>query len=125
MEKVVEIDGKEVGFKASAATPYMYRSIFGRDLIKDMVALYNSYRVAEASTEYSPEEEKNAARLTAVDLQIFLNASWVMAREYDRSIPGVEEWLEGFEMFSIYKVFPVIIDLWGLNNKTLATPKKK
>lgn len=49
-----------------------------------------------------------------------------MARQYDGSIPdNVDEWLEQFEMFSIYKVLPAILELWSLNNKTTAVPKKK
>lgn len=36
----------------------------------------------------------------------------------------VEEWLDGFETFSIYEIFPVIVDLWSANMQTLATSKK-
>ena len=40
--KKIEIDGKEVEFKASAAIPRMYRIKFGRDIYKDLSQLEKS-----------------------------------------------------------------------------------
>ena len=37
--KNLEIDGKQVPFKASAAIPRIYRIKFGRDIYKDLSAL--------------------------------------------------------------------------------------
>lgn len=39
MTKKIEIDGKEVLFKASAAIPRIYRIKFQRDIYKDLSAL--------------------------------------------------------------------------------------
>ena len=36
MVKQIEIDGKQVAFKASAAIPRIYRIKFGRDIYKDL-----------------------------------------------------------------------------------------
>lgn len=36
-----------------------------------------------------------------------------------------EEWLDGFDTFSVYQVFPAIAQLWQANLKTTSTPKKK
>ena len=36
MEKRIQIDGKEVGFRASALTPRLYRHKIGRDMIQDL-----------------------------------------------------------------------------------------
>jgi len=35
-----------------------------------------------------------------------------------------EEWLDGFNTFSIYQVLPQIIELWGLNTQTDVQAKK-
>lgn len=35
-----------------------------------------------------------------------------------------EEWLDGFNTFSIYQVLPQLIELWGLNVKTDVEAKK-
>ena len=43
----------------------------------------------------------------------------------DHSIPGtIDEWLDQFEMFSIYEVLPEILELWGTNLITDVESKK-
>lgn len=50
------------------------------------------------------------------DLEIFENVAYIMAWHADPTIPGtIEEWLDEFEMFSIYQVLPEILELWGAN----------
>ena len=56
---------------------------------------------------------------------MFENIAYTMAKHADPAIPDdVEEWLDGFNMFSIYQVLPELIKLWGLNVKTDAEAKK-
>ena len=53
------------------------------------------------------------------------NIAFVMAKHADPSIPNTpEEWLDGFNTFSIYQVLPQLIELWGLNVKTDVEAKK-
>ena len=127
MKKVIKIDERDVGFKATALTLRLYRHFFGRDMISDMVKLKKAYEKASELPEDAAEEEKQEAQLSALDLEIFENAAWIMAWQYDKEAAGEEpgEWLDGFETFSIYEVFPVILELWSLNQKTTAEPKKK
>ena len=48
------------------------------------------------------------------DLEIFENVAYIMAFHADPSIPKtIDEWLEQFEMFSIYEILPEILELWG------------
>ena len=55
-----------------------------------------------------------------------MNVAYVMAWQYDNTIPSdPDEWLDQFEMFSIYMILPQIIELWGLNTEQLEKPKKK
>ena len=52
-------------------------------------------------------------------LEMFENIAFVMAKHADASIPNtLEEWLDGFNTFSIYQVLPQLIELWGLNVQT-------
>lgn len=127
MKKVIKIDEKEVGFKATALTPRLYRHFLGRDMISDMVKLKKAYRKAEELPEEATEEERQEAQLSVVDLEIFENAAWVMAWQYDAKKAGNDPnaWLDGFETFSIYEVLPEILILWDMNQQTTATPKKK
>ena len=115
MIKQIEIDGKQVSFKASAAIPRLYRMKFQRDIYKDMKAL-------EKSIGDNSEESSN---LDMFSLEMFENIAFVMAKHADASIPNTpEEWLDGFNTFSIYQVLPQLIELWGLNVQTDVEAKK-
>ena len=48
-----------------------------------------------------------------------------MALAADSTVPtDIDEWLDQFDMFSIYEVLPEIIELWGTNMQTDVTDKK-
>ena len=115
MIRNIEIDGKQVHFKASAAIPRIYRMKFQRDIYKDLRALEKS--VGDNSEESSS--------LDMFSLEMFENIAFVMAKHADASIPNTpEEWLDGFNTFSIYQVLPQLIELWGLNVQTDVEAKK-
>ena len=115
MIKQIEIDGKQVSFKASAASPRIYRMKFQRDIYKDLKAL-------EKSIGDNSEEGSN---LDMFSLEMFENIAFVMAKHADATIPNTpEEWLDGFNTFSIYQVFPQLIELWGINVQTDVEAKK-
>lgn len=115
MMKQIEIDGKRVSFKASAAIPRIYRMKFQRDIYKDLKAL-------EKSMGENSEESSN---LDMFSLEMFENIAFVMAKHADASIPNTpEEWLDSFNTFSLYQVLPQLIELWGLNVKTDVEAKK-
>ena len=115
MMKKIEIDGKEVAFRASAAIPRIYRLKFQRDIYKDLAAL-------EKAIGDNTEEGSN---MDLFSLEMFENIAYIMAKHADGSIPDTpEEWLDEFNTFSIYQVLPKIIELWGLNMKTEVEAKK-
>lgn len=115
IRRTIEIDGKEVAFKASAAIPRIYRLKFQRDIYKDISLL-------EKSLGDNSEEESN---LDLFSLEMFENIAFIMAKHADPSIPDeVEKWLDEFNTFSIYQVLPQLIELWGMNIKTDAEAKK-
>ena len=113
--KKIEIDGKEVLFRASAAIPRLYRIKFRRDIYKDLAQL-------EKAVDQNVEE---GSMLDTFSLELFENIAYMMARHADPTIPDTpEEWLEEFNTFSIYQVLPQIIELWGLNIESEAQSKK-
>ena len=115
MMKKIEIDGKEVAFRASAAIPRIYRLKFQRDIYKDLAAL-------EKAIGDNSEEVSN---LDMFSLEMFENIAYIMAKHADPSIPDTpEEWLDEFNTFSIYQVLPQIIELWGLNTRVDVEAKK-
>ena len=113
--KKIEIDGKEVLFRASAAIPRLYRIKFRRDIYKDLAQLEKAV----------DENVADGSMLDTFSLELFENIAFVMAKHADPSIPDTpEEWLEEFNTFSIYQVLPQIIELWGLNVETEVQNRK-
>ena len=116
MTKKIQIDGKDVVFKASAAIPRIYRLKFHRDIYKDL-------RDLEKSVGSSSAEESN---LDLLSLELFENIAYIMAKHAEpTTVPdSPEEWLDEFSTFSIYQVLPEIIELWGLNIQSEVESKK-
>lgn len=127
MDKIIRIDGKDVKFRATARTPRLYRGLLGRDMIQDMEKLKTAYNKAAKVSENASEEEKHDAQLSMVDLEIFENIAYIMARHARPDMPEktADEWLDSFNMFSIYQVLPELLQLWAINTATTSTPKKK
>lgn len=112
MEKIINVNGIDIKFKATASTTRRYREKFGKDLFKDIATLQKNIT------------DENG--LTIDDLTCFENVAYIMAWQADNTIsPDPDEWLDQFEMLSIYEVLPQLIELWGMNTAELVDVKKK
>lgn len=115
LKREIEICGKTIPFRSSATVPRLYRAKFKRDIFKDLSKLEKSYK---GKTEDGDEFQID-------DLEIFENVAYIMAYHADNSIPAsIDDWLDQFDMFSIYEVLPQILELWGDNLATEAAAKK-
>ena len=116
IERTIKISGKDVAFRSSATVPRLYRAKFKRDIFKDLGKLEKSFS----------KKTDEGAELQIDDLEIFENVAYVMAFHADPSIPKtIDEWLDQFDMFSIYEVLPQILELWGENLMTDVQAKKE
>ena len=116
LEKTVKIGEQEVRFRSSASVPRLYRIKFKRDIFKDLTRLEKSFK---------EKGGEDGSMMEIDDLEIFENVAYIMAYHADPTIPGtIDEWLEQFEMFSIYEVLPEILQLWGTNLITDVASKK-
>lgn len=123
MEKTIMIDGREVRLRASAAIPRLYRIKFRRDILQDMQTIK---KAVEKSVQENAQEGGQMSSIPLEALELFENVSYLMAKHADPAVPPtVEEWLDGFETFSIYTVFPAIEELWMANVQQISTPAKK
>lgn len=112
MEKIINVNGKDVPFKATASTTRRYRQMTGRDLFADISAL------AQAS--------ESPAGFTAVNLQAFEDIAYIMAKQANPDVPDTpDEWMDQFDIFSIYEIMPQIVELWGLSATPIEKSKKK
>lgn len=116
MEAEIQIDGKTVKFRATAAVPRLYRIKFRRDILQDMQAVRKAVEAKKQSEENIPPAM----------LELFEDMAYIMAKHADKdAVPSSpDEWLEGFNTFSIYEIFPVIQALWAGNTESLANAKK-
>lgn len=115
LEKTIAIGDKQVKFRSSATIPRLYRAKFKRDIFKDLSRLESSYK----------GNSDDGSSFEIEDLEIFENVAYIMAYHADHSIPStIEDWLDEFEMFSIYEVLPEILELWGMNLQTEIESKK-
>lgn len=115
LEKTIAIGDKQVKFRSSATIPRLYRAKFKRDIFKDLSRLESSYK----------GNSDDGSSFEIEDLEIFENVAYIMSYHADHSIPAtIEEWLDEFEMFSIYEVLPEILELWGMNLQTEIESKK-
>lgn len=106
MEKTLTIDGKQVTFKSTGATPLRYKQQFGKDFFSTI-------------TKMSGGSKK--ANLENLDLEAFYNIAWVFAKTADKTIQEPLEWLDTFETFPILEIAP---DLQDLLLSTMQTKKK-
>lgn len=127
MERTIKVGGAELRMRASALIPRLYRFRFGRDLIKDMTQLEKAYKKAMSLKEDATDDEKQDAELGVLDLTIFENVAWAMAKNADPNVPNdPDEWLDTIDgVFSVYEVLPQILDLWTAGLETTSKPVKK
>lgn len=118
MEKTIQIDGRDVMFKATAATPRVYRQAFGRDIYMDLTKLY--------------EDMSKDSDLSVESLEIFENVAFCMYAQAEGKLlkresveSDMESWLDTFSTFSIYRIIPEIMDLWRVNNEQTVSPKNQ
>ena len=114
--KKIEIDGKPVEFRASAAIPRIYRNRFGRDVYQDLMTLNDAIS----------QNAEDASKLDGFSLEMFEDLAYVMwsSAHPEEKYDSPDEWLDQFDTFSIYQILPQLIDLWGMNVKTTVPERK-
>lgn len=115
-EKTITIDGIDVTFYCSAATPIHYRRLFHRDLMLEMQNMQSI--------------KNGKAEMTAENMEMLDCCAFIMARQAAErhGVPfpsSLEEWADQFSMMSLQTAYPTIFELWARNNVTIVKPKKE
>lgn len=107
MEKTIEIDGQQITFKSTGATPLRYKNQFGADFFSDLMSMLPAASLAEeeGETELSIED------IQGVDFEVLYNIVWVLAKTADKNIHEPLVWLDEFDVFPIIDIFSEIEDL--------------
>lgn len=115
MEKILNIDGRNVKLKSTGAYLLRYKAQFKRDAIQDIFKLANAIN----------EETGEIINIAALDLEVFFNLIWVLAKTADPSIDPPMEWLDTFSEFPLEEIIPEVTDLIFSCIKSSVPGKKK
>lgn len=120
MEKTIYIDEKPVKLKSTAALPKRYKAQFGRDYFADLLKLAKVF--GKGMKKNQRIQDISFVSLDHVDMEVFYDIIWTMAKTADRSIPDPLEWLDGFDTFPINEIMG---DVSEVLMETMPTTKKK
>ena len=133
--KNIPMDGKQDYDVLGFIYEYLIEK-FAANAGKKASKFYTPHEVSVLMSEIVAEHLKDLSKLEKTfkaseglfeidDLEIFENVAYIMAYHADRSIAGnIDDWLDQFEMFSIYEILPEILELWGANLETEVQSKK-
>ena len=115
MEKILNIDGRNVKLKSTGAYLLRYKAQFGRDALQDIFKLVGAI----------DEKSKAIKDINALDLEVLFNMIWVLAKTADPNLPPPLEWLDTFSEFPLEEIIPEVIDMIFGCIKSSTNPKKK
>ena len=149
MEKTLTLsNGAELKLKTNAGIVRRYRSMYGRNITTDMAKIETCFADIQKSAQQAvdshleelgidkgtPEYENAVGNmqlqyysdLPVEILELFEDLAYCMAKYADPTQPDtIEEWLDQFETLDIYEVYPELLMLWGADNQTTTSAKKK
>lgn len=123
MEKVIMIDGNPVKFKATAALPRLYRTLFGRDVFRDMAPIIERYQAISANAGTADILKS----IQVNDMAVMEDLTFAMAKAGDPALPYLDagEWMDQYSFNGMARAQQEAITLWIMDNYTLETAKKK
>lgn len=120
MEKTIYIDEKPVRLRSTAALTKRYKAQFRRDYFADLMKIAKTLgATGKKKLDLSAITYEDLGHL---DMEIFYDIVWTMAKSADKSIPDPEEWLDGFEKFPIWEILGEVGDMLV---DTMPSSKKK
>ena len=110
MEKIIQIDGKDVPLRATAMNMVIYRSEFNKDIMEVSGAIVK----AGSTQDFTNLDSLGVARLI-----------WTMAKTYDKDLPSFEKWFSEIEMFPVLDILTECMELIMANLTSVSTIKPK
>jgi hypothetical protein len=123
MIKTLQIDGRDIRFKATMSLTYRFQSQFGKDILKIIWPILRAALSVGAEKELSEEVVLEA--LEEIEATDILNIIWTMAKSADPSIPEPVEWYDEFEHFPLDEVAMPLFELLINSMQSSEKLKKK
>ena len=103
-----------LSLKSTGGTIRRYKEQTGRDMIADL------QKLAPLVKEF---EKGKKADLSSMDITIFQDILWAMAKTYDNSILPPLQWLDSFEIFPTFDILEQAMPLFEATVKSSLTLK--
>ncbi|WP_186578044.1 hypothetical protein [Aquibacillus kalidii] len=114
MEQTLTIDGKQVRFESKGSTPLRYKKQFNSDFFADLMKM-------QSLTKVKNKKNLSYEDIKSLDMEVFYNICWALAKTAHKEIPEPLEWLDEFEVFPIIEI---VGELRGLLFHSLEGKKK-
>lgn len=127
MEKIIKVKDYSFPARSSAATLLSYRRNFGRDGMKDLLALVKGFGGKHTVEAVDKSELLETFADSAFEMDTLYRFIWTFAKSADPTIPPLEEWLDTFDVPAlefVSEVFPQVSELLFSMAKTNVPPKK-
>lgn len=115
MEKTLTIDGREVKFKSTAATPKRFKAQFGKDFFGELMKLTPLMSAFEkmnnVATVEGEQPNLDMEVIKLLDFDLFYDIIWTLAKTADKTIPEPIDWLDEFDEFPIMEILPELNEL--------------
>ncbi|MGY3748072.1 hypothetical protein ACWN8P_12505 [Vagococcus salmoninarum] len=106
MEKIINIDGREVKLKSTAATPILFKQQFRKDFFAEIIKLNKIFGDKQQNLNDMTYED-----IAHIDFDCFYNIIWILAKGGNSEIKEPITWLEEFSEFPLDEIFPEIQDM--------------
>jgi hypothetical protein len=105
LEKTITIDGQDVKFKSTGATPLRFKAQFGKDYFSEIMKLDGLKNLR------GKKGEINTKVIGSLDFEVFYNIAWTLAKTANKEIDDPITWLDKFETFPIMEIIPELQDM--------------
>ena len=129
IDKVINISHERASVVINIPTAYEEKYEKVERVLTDVLEKAKEKEKAAAiaeGREFKDDGSISVSFLNITSLEIFENVAYMMAKYGDPdNVPNTaDEWLDQFQTFSIYMIFPQLIDLWGMNTEQINQSKK-
>lgn len=110
MQKTINLGNKKLKLVSSAATPILYNGAFAGDYFADLAKVLE---MANKANEAEKGQEMNVilSMFSGGEAMLFFNFIWVYAKNADKNIPDLDEWLEDYEEMPVFDFLGDLIEL--------------
>lgn len=130
MQKTINIDGRDVKFKASASIIYRYKQYFQKDLLEVIMPFISVIYSGVAGDGVAGDEEIDIQAIVDeakdnLELTDITNVIWIMAKTADREISEPADWYDEFDQFPLFDVASELVEILLPSMVTTEKSKKK